>query len=233
MRKYFQYFLIVWAIAFAIFNVIVWVIPNELYGYSKTAGSFWAGYIFIDLAFAGMLVCGYLASKAENKEKLFLNMPLLTVSYTGLIIMLIAGSVCMAVPGIPNWLGLIICLLILGASAIAIVSAKAAAEMVEGTGESIAAKTAFIKRLTVDAQNLMESSKTGTAMDETKKVFEAVRYSDPMSCFALEGTDCQIKTKYDAFANAVRNGNDEEIIMLSEELRLLIKDRNRKCKLMK
>ena len=57
-------------------------------GASKFVGAFWTGYIFITLAFIGQLVCSYFALKAESLQKMFYNIPLITISYTGLIVML-------------------------------------------------------------------------------------------------------------------------------------------------
>lgn len=82
-------------------------------GVSKFNGAFGAGYIFITIAFVGQLGCAYKAFKAENLKKMFYNIPLISVSYTGLIAMLVVGTVCMAVPFIPYWVGIIACLLVL------------------------------------------------------------------------------------------------------------------------
>lgn len=233
MKQYFRYYLIVWAIAFIIFNVIVWVIPNEIYGYQKTAGAFWPGYLFVNISFLGMLPCGYIASQSENKDRLFLNIPVLTLSFTGLIIMLIVGSICMAVPGIPDWVGIIVCLAILGITVISIVSARAAAGMVNEIDSKVRNQASFIKSLTTDAQGLMNEADTDVAKAECKNVYEAIRYCDPVSSPAVDGVESQITLRFHAFADAVRNGNDADTAAISKELQILIKDRNNRCKLSK
>ena len=109
MKKTFGFFSIIWAIFLALFNVIVFVTPNEAGGMTKFGGAFWVGYIFITIAFIGQLVCAFFAFKPSDKQKVFYNIPLVTISYAGLIVMLIAGTACMAIPNLPNWIGIIVC----------------------------------------------------------------------------------------------------------------------------
>lgn len=76
MNKKFKYYALIWAILLAVFNVICFITPDETAGMSKFGGAFWAGYIFITIAFIGQLVCAYIALKTDDKTKLFYNIPL-------------------------------------------------------------------------------------------------------------------------------------------------------------
>ncbi len=232
MNKKFKYYALIWAILLAVFNVICFITPDETAGMSKFGGAFWAGYIFITIAFIGQLVCAYIALKTDDKTKLFYNIPIIRVSYTGLILTLVFGALCMAIPNLPNWVGIIVCLLVLAFTAIAVIKAKAAADVVENIDAKVKAKTIFVKTLTVDAENLFARATTPEAKDACKKVFEAVRYSDPMSNDALAGVESQITLKFNEFSNAMAGGA-ENIAALSDELVVLIGDRNKKCKLLK
>lgn len=233
MKKTFSLFGIIWAIFLALFNVIVFVTPSEAGGMSKFAGAFWVGYIFITIAFIGQLVCAYFAFKESDKQKLFYNIPLVKISYTGLIIMLIAGTACMAVPDLPNWLGVIICLLVLAFTAVAVIKATVAATVVAETDQKIKVKTIFIKAITVDAEHLMSTVKTAELKALAKKVYEAVRYSDPMSNAALVETEEKIQNAFSEFENAVNGENFELASSAADELLSLIDLRNKKCKLLK
>ena len=232
MNKKFKYYALIWAILLAVFNVICFITPDETAGMSKFGGAFWAGYIFITIAFIGQLVCAYIALKTDDKTKLFYNIPIIRVSYTGLILTLVFGALCMAIPNLPNWVGIIVCLLVLAFTAIAVIKAKAAADVVENIDAKVKAKTIFVKTLTVDTENLFARATTPEAKDACKKVFEAVRYSDPMSNDALAGVESQITLKFNEFSNAMAGGA-ENIAALSDELVVLIGDRNKKCKLLK
>ena len=232
MNKKFKYYALIWAILLAVFNVICFITPDETAGMSKFGGAFWAGYIFITIAFIGQLVCAYIALKTDDKTKLFYNIPIIRVSYTGLILTLVFGALCMAIPNLPNWVGIIVCLLVLAFTAIAVIKAKAAADVVENIDAKVKAKTIFVKTLTVDAENLFARATTPEAKDACKKVFEAVRYSDPMSNDALAGVESQITLNFNELSEAVSGGADN-VKNIADELVVLIGDRNRKCKLLK
>lgn len=232
MKKAFQKYAIIWAIFFVVFNVICFVTPGEVAGMNKFGGAFWAGYVFISLAFIGQLVCAWFAFKADSLQKLFYNLPLIRISYTGLVAMLVVGAVVMAVPNLPNWIGIIICLLILAFHAVAVIQASAASDVIEGVDKKIKTQTFFIKSLTVDAESLMARAKDDTVKAACKKVYEAVWYSDPMSSDALAGAESQITLKFAAFSDAVQSGSND-LSKLADELTILLNDRNKKCKLLK
>ncbi len=237
MKKSLKLYAIVWAILLAVFNVICFVTPNLVTvkdtEFDKFGGAFWAGYVFITLAFIGQLACAFIALNTDSKTKLFYNIPIIRVSYTGLILTLIFGALCMAIPNLPNWVGIIVCLLILAFNAIAVVQAKAASDVVEKIDTKIKAKTAFIKMTTVDAQNLMAMAKSDAVKAACKKVYDALRFSDPMSNDALAMEETQIAVKMGEFTAAVSEDDTEKSTALADELATLIAMRNNKCKALK
>lgn len=233
MKKYFKYYGICWAIALVVFNVITFVVANETIGIALAGTSFWIGYAFITIAFIGNLVCSLLFFKEENKSKVFLNIPIINLAYSALVVSLIVGAVAMAVPQIPYLVGVIVDVLVLAFYAIAIVKASAAADIINDVEQKVKEQTFFIKSLTVDADSLMARAKSEEMKSETKKVYEAIRYSDPMSNIALENIENQIQNEFNAFADAVKNDDITLAKSSANELVILINDRNKKCKLLK
>ena len=233
MKKSFKIYSLIWAICLVVFNVITFVTPNEIGGVSKFSGSFWVGYIFITIAFLGQLACAFVAFKAENLKKFFYNIPLLSISYGGLVAMLIVGSIFMAIPVLPEWIAIIVCVIILAFNAIAIIKATAAADIVSGIDEKIKAQTFFIKSLSVDAQSLMTSAKSDELRAEAKKVYEVIRYSDPMANAALSDLDVQIEKQFNAFSDAVKADDAELAKETADTLVEMVERRNQKCKLLK
>ena len=233
MKKNFKYYSVIWLISLVIFNVIVFVAPNEVAGMSKFGGAFWVGYIFITIAFLGQLACACKVFKEENLQKVFYNIPLISISYTGLVAMLIVGTACMVIPKFPNWLGIIICLLIFAFSVISIIKANVAADLVMEIDKKIKTQTQFIKFLTADAEHLMASSKTNELKAEAKKVYEAIRYSDPMSSDVLADVEEQIQSEFTFFAHAIKTEDLELSKSVAVGLLNLIDSRNKKCKVLK
>lgn len=233
MKKGFKYYLSIWVILLAVFNVAVFATPAEAGGYSKFGGAFWVGYIFITLSFIGQLICAYIAFKADSLQKFFYNVPLIRISRTGLVLTAIFGTLCMAIPNLPNWIGVILCLAVLAFTAITVIKATAAGDIVSGIDKNIESKTSFIKLLTADAEALMSAAKTPELKAEVKKVYEAIRYSDPMSNAALEEINEQIQNQFSVFADAVKAEDFDLAFSYSDELIILIDNRNKKCKLLK
>lgn len=232
MKSNFKYYVIVWAVLVAIFNVIVFVTPNEIAGMSKFAGSFWVGYIFIMLTFVAQLGVAWYSLK-DDITKTFYRMPLLSISYGSLIAMMVVGILCMVIPGFPVWLGIILCLLVLVFGIVSMMQAQAAASFIGDIDTKIKNKTFFIKSLTVDIDSLLARASSKEIREEVKKVYDAVRFSDPMSNDALAGVESQITLKVSELTDGVENSDIDMVKRLCSDITILINDRNKKCKLMK
>lgn len=233
MKTKFKYYLIGWFILLAIFNVIIFATPNEWYGFNKFGGAFWGSYIGIMIAFVGQLVCAAKAFQTDNTTKLFYNIPLITISYAALILMIVVGSICFVVPDLPNWVAIVGAVIILGFSAISIVKAQAAADVVSELDAKLKVKTFTIKSLTIDAESLLREAKTEQIKVDVKKVYEALRYADPMSSDVLKDDKLRITRKFKELSDAVISVDEEMTKDISEDLLLLIASRNSKCKMLK
>lgn len=232
MKKNFKYFIAVWAVLLALFHIIAFVSVGWE-DQEKYTVSFWIGYAVILFAFIGQLFCAYKAFKAENSQKLFYNIPLIRISYTGLILSFIFGGLCMLIPALPYWVGIILCALLLAFTAVSVIKGLAAADIVSSRDDQVKMKTAFLKGLTADAEGLMEQAASETMKISAKKVYEAVRSSDPVSSPALEGVEAQIADTFSVFSSAVAAGDEEKAKGLTEEILRLLGDRNKKCRLAK
>lgn len=233
MKKGFKYYAVIWIICLSVFNLVIFVTPSEIAGVSKYGSSFWVGFVFILLAFAGQLICSYIFFKSDSNDKYFLNLPLISLSYTGLIISVIVGSIFMALPILPNWIGIIADVIIFAIYAIATIQAKGTADAVGSIDKNIKTQTFFIKSLTIDLETLTAKAKNDEIKSEVKKIAETCRYSDPMSNDALAGVESQITIKFNALEKAVEENRTDDIKSICEEMNILLADRNKKCKLLK
>lgn len=232
MKKVFKFYSIIWAVFLALFNVISFVSVGWA-GISKYTPSFWIGYVFITLSFIGQIVCAYFALKDDDIKKTFYNISLISTSYTGLILSFVFGGLCMIISPLPYWVGIILCAIVLAFNIIAVVKASAVIDIVSDIDEKVKESTLFIKSLTVDAESLMSRAKSEAVKAECKKVYEAVRYSDPMSNDAFASVESDITIKFSKFSEAVVSEDSEAVVTLAEEIIILLGDRNKKCKLLK
>ena len=228
MKKTFGVYGLIWALCLAVFNLIVFIIPGLV-----NSDGFWVGYIFITITFIIQLASAYVTFKESNLQKTFYNIPLISVSYTSLIAMLAVGGICMGVEAIPNWLAVILCVLVLVANIIAIIKAGAAASIVSSIDEKVKEKTLLFKSLAIDAESLISEAGSDELREKAKSVFEAIKYSDPMSSPQLSESEKEIEGLFTAFSSAVKSGNSLLADESAKALLVSVEKRNMKCKLLK
>ncbi len=234
MKKSFGAYALIWAILLTIFNAVVFLARPVIAGFEIHYDiRFWVAWASVTVAFLGNLACAYVAFKTENLKKVFYRLPLITVSYTGLIVMLICGTALMLIPNCPAWIAAVACVIVFAANATAIIKAGWAGSTVAAVDEKVQTKTAFIKTATLDAQNLMNRAESDAVRAACKKVYEALRYADPMSNDALSVAEAKITVKLDELATAVQAADEEKAREIADEVVLLVKERNNKCKALK
>ena len=231
MKKTFKYFALIWFVSLVIFNAVTFIVPAEIAGINRfEQPTFWVAYAFISVALIGQLVSALLVCSKDTLEKVFLNIPILKLGYSAIAISVLVGLVFMIVPVIPTWIGALICIIIMALYIVACVKSIAAANIVSDKSESVKAQTSFIKMVVVDAENIMTRATTAEIKVETKKVYEALRYSDYVSTPELIKIEVHIEDHLAQLKIAVENEDLEMVQTETNELLLLIKERNSKCK---
>lgn len=209
-------------IVFILFNVIAFAVPTD-----KTI-TFWIAYAFTVVAFALQIGIWNAAFKeAETLKSKFLGVPIIYVGIVYLVLQLIAFAVFMIFPLIPSWIVIIACALILGISAICLISADAARAEINRAEEKVNRKVFYIRELQADVEMLAEQEQNPEIKTELKKLAEKIRYSDPMSNEVLADIEAKIKEK--AVELKTADQKSERIT----ELDLLLNERNKKAKILK
>lgn len=193
-------------------------------------GTFVVG-ILIALVGLAVAIFGTMKAELSTKEKTFLGVSFITESYALSIASVVLGIVYYLLVPIA-WTGIIFAVVLAAFGLVTFMKVKVALDEVEKVGEKVKVQTQYIKMLTVDAQNLMNRAATPEAKEAAKKVYEAVRYSDPMSNEALSVIEAKITVKFDEFANEVNSGGSK-VTDLADELVVLVKERNNKCMVLK
>lgn len=232
MKRIFQLYAMAWAVMFALFQVISFAVPGWA-GVEKYTPTFWIGYLCITISFFGQLVCTYFALKAEESGKAFYRISLVVTSYTGLLLSFVFGGLCMLISALPLWVGIILCAMVLAFNVISIMKASVSAALVERADEKEKAQVFFMRTLTADAETLLSKAKSETIKKDCKRVYETVRYSDPVSCEALSAVEGEINVKFSVLTKAVKEDNAADVKEISDELVILLEDRNKKCRLLK
>ena len=234
MKKNFKYFGITWAVGFILFNAITFLIPNEIFGSTRfDKGTFWIAYALIVLSFIVQLITAHKFIKDDSNERMFLNFPLLKTGYTAIIISIIVGLVFMIFPILPSWIGAIACILVAGYFVIACIKASTVANAVADIDMEVKTKTAFIRMAIVEAENIMARATMTEIKTELKKVYEALKYSDPMSNSALYDIEQEIDNGLKELKKVVACSDNTKVLSVTANILFNIKERNSKCKELK
>lgn len=232
MKKLFKSYLAIWTVLLILFNIIAFVSVGWS-GQEKYTSSFWIGYISITIAFIGQLACTNYALKNADSRKNFFSLSLYSVGRAGLIMTFVFGGLCMLISTMPYWAGTILCAATLAFNAIAIIKTSTAADIVTGTEERLNQNTTFIRSLTLDAEGLLQSATDESAKSAIKEVYEAVRYSDPVSSTALAPLENEINLKFSDLTEAVNKNEPDKIVCIANEITDLLAERSRNCKMFK
>ena len=234
MKKHLRYYAILWIVLVGLFNILCFATPSEVNGVSKYSGGFWPGYEFVMAAFVLHFIYAYFAFSEKNKEKRVLNTPLIIISFIELALMIVVGTVCIAIPGMPNWLGIVLCYLVFAGSIIFFISAKAVGQNAFDGNSKLNAKTNTFRELTNTAQELVSAAKTKDIKQSVQRVYDAIRYSDMVSTEETREDETAIRDGLEELTAAVaENSNVVDIQHKVDELLHLIEKRNHKCKTLK
>ncbi len=240
MSKNFKLYLTGWLVSLGLFNAIVFVTPNEIGGISKFDTLFWIAYATITLIFIGQLACAYYVFASESLQHVFYSLPLLGGSLSAirlnvltLALLLIFGTVCLTVIPIPEWVGIILCCVALASNILSVIKTSAGVNAIEQTDKRIKQSTLFIKMLTSDAESLKARAKGGEYAARVEKIYDAIRYSDPMSNEALAYIEGKISESFAALSDSVASCDSEGVERAAKSLLDDLAERNAKCKALK
>lgn len=213
---------VVLGILFVLISVIAFVIPTE-----KTA-TFWIVYVFTAMAFVAQIAIWRNAlGKEDTLKSKFLDLPVVHVGIVYLVVQIVAFAVFMGFPVIPSWVAVIVCALILGISAIRLISAEVARNEINRAEDKVNQKVFFIRELQADVEMLAQQEQNPETKTALIKLAEKIRYSDPMSSEALADLEAEISEKITTLKTVADKQN------MIQEIELLMTERNKKTKMLK
>lgn len=234
MKKNAKYYLTCWIVLVALFNIICFVTPGEVNGISKYAGAFWSGYGFIMATFVAHLVYSIFVLSENSQEKKILNIPLMIISCGEVALMVICGMICITIPNLPNWIGIVLCSIVFAFSIIFVIFAKEIGDNALNANAKLNVSTYHFRNLFDTSQLLISSAKTEEIKEIARTVSEAVRYSDPISTEATRSLENEIETKLNGLLLLISNGEQVDVVKCkADELLRVVETRNSKCKTLK
>ena len=194
---------------------------------------FFAAVIVMILGYIFALISTFIGlKKSETAEGTFYVIPFV---YSGLVTFIVITIWC----GIALFFRLnpllqaVVAVIIFACAIGGLLKKSAARDLVDQRGEQVKQQAQFVKILAADANSLASAAKTEETKALTKKVYEAIRYSDPMSVSELDNIENQIRERFAEFESMIAKSDIENARLIADELLRLIESRNNKCKALK
>lgn len=143
---------IIYAIVFAVFNLLVFVIAKE------KNGVFWMSYAFMCLAFVIQIVSMLLALRTLETETVFMGIPLASLSLYYFFAAIFVGAVFMFFQNAPFKLALVLQVLVLAVYVIVAILALMSRDVVQDVNDNLKENVEAIKTLTVDVDVFIPTS---------------------------------------------------------------------------
>ena len=223
--------LIIGGIALALYLVITLAVP-----FPRTA-AYWVAFVFGLIAIAAQAYVMRAAfDHGEPVKSKFYGYPIARIGVIYLVLQIIVSLLIMALGfafKVPAWVALIVCVLLLGVSAIGFIAADIMRDEVERQDAALKANVKTMRALQSKA-----ASVAGLCADEeTKKTLTALadkfRYSDPVSSDAVAGIEADLVSAVDELQTAVVDGDLAAAKQLCSKIEAKLNERNRICKLNK
>lgn len=131
------------------------------------------------------------------------------------------------IPKAPEWIVIIVCILILGISSVCMISSEIGRNIIENTEKKVDAKVSYIREIQADIEMCAERETDPEIKNQLLDLAEKVRYSDPMSSESL----ATIENKIVNIISELDTSDNKQAVI--KEIDLLITERNKKAKMTK
>ena len=214
----------------------IYLIAFVIIPFPKNAAS-WISFVFTLVSFVLSLgVTLYVFGKDDEMTSKFYGFPIFKIAYmypliqfvVGLIICIVAAFVA-----VPYWIALILSLIILGASAIGVIATDNARDIVEQTEAESERVTKATKMFNLNIASVLDLCTEPSVKIELEKLAESFRFSDPVSSDATEDIESTIMEKLENLKISISSSDSDENIAKITELKNLLAERNRICKVSK
>lgn len=190
---------------------------------------FWISYIFTSIAFMAQLVVFLIVDKS-NANTQFLRLPLFYIVGGYFALQLVVGIMFMLIPTSATF-PLVVQVIILAAFLTVTMTVTIAKEQILKTEENINNASFNLRTLTINAEQLYLAEVNGRKKAELKKLYEAIRYSDPVSISdATRNLDDQIDTAFRNLSLIIDSCSESELEKEMKPILDLLTKRNLLCK---
>ena len=220
-------FCLIYVILLGVFNLLVFTIfkeKNEV---------FWISYGFTTLAFLVQIGSMFLSFKPADIETAFFGIPLASFSIYYLGVALGVGILFMIFQGAGWVLATVIQVLVLAAYLVIAIISILSRNVVQSVSDNVRQNVANLRAVYVEVEMAIAACQDATLKAMLKKLYETVRYSDPMSTSDVADVEQRILAKIAELRAQVDDNLVEEAKQTCTALERLYVERNKKLAMSK
>lgn len=218
---------IVLAIAFVVYNIVVFAIPFE-----KSA-VFFLSWLFTLVAIGAQAYVIHVAFyQGEGAKSKFYGFPIARIGAVYLITQMALGWWFMSRGRwVKLWIPLILYVILLGISVVGFIAADAVRDEVERQDIKLKKDVACMRALQSKAASLVQLVQDAQARKALEKFSEDLKFSDPVSSEALADIEADLTACVDELHQAVIDNDHNSVLALVQKAGAILTERNRLCKL--
>ena len=211
-----------------VYNVIFFALPIT------RDAKCWNAYGFSMLAIILMAGMSFYALWRGDMRSKFYRLPVLYVTWIYAAVQIVAGFLfIVAAAAVPLWLETCVNVLLLAACLLGLIAVELGVTEINRLDETVRRKVFYIQSLRIKVEGMAEKTVEGNLKKALTEYAEAIRYSDPMSSPALAELENALETKTALLGEQTEAGNADAALSLCGELRQLLAEREKKCRLLK
>lgn len=227
-----KYFIIV-GIVLVVYNLLVFLIPFP----HENPDTFWVAYLGGMVALIAQGYTAYLAfnNKESLQSKLY-GYPLVRIGIIYLVAQMIVSILTFIIDAfvsIPTWIIILLEVILLALAIIGLITSETYREEIQKLEKSEPLTTRFIYDLRVDARILTDKYQASPLYRELYDLQQEIQYSDPKSNESLLEIEDEINRKFIELKEILLNDDLEKTKNMINNLLVLIKERNYRCKVNK
>lgn len=211
---------------------IAYLVPLE-----RTA-AYWICLGFAALSIVAQLFVSSLAAKSRDTlRSKFYGFPILMVGHAYITFAMAAAILFILMSGLivgfPVWVVLLTYIVGTGAAAIGLLATTGSRDYIVRQDQKVQANTAFMRGLVNVALTLKNGNTNRELAPMLEKLYESIRYSDPVSAPMLAEYEGELMRRFEAVQAAVSTGDAEAVNSACARFDEQLQRRNALCKSVK
>ena len=223
--------LLIIAVVFITFNILVFVIP-----FQRNA-VFWTAYFFSIITILAMPVADWVAFRnVDSIKRAFMGIPIIRIAYYCLVAQLtvcVGFMIAATFFPVPAWRLVVPSVLIIAFGIISIFKADWGREVIEQIEERHLANTEFMMNFRAELESLLPRINDTALKTKIENLSKTARRSDPVSSDGLLELEAEINRKFELLKYSVLHNVSDDAFAIVEEIAFLLNERNEKCRMFK